>query len=186
MCFRVRFLKHWRGGRQLSTGRYVPINRAGRDSIPIPAEPDHWRTRAAQVIEAAVNSRAIEWYSRRDRSFPEGAASAMDKKLEEFNWVVGDSARSGYGTPPTQPDSTDKLGEFNWVVGDSTRPGLRNTSHSGRMTGVSIGCQMGADHEVLRSWMIVVSTETVVRYVRRNYSSGIVGRSLMAFLRDKA
>ena len=48
-----------------------------------------------------------------------------------------------------------KLGEFNWVVGDSTRPGLRNTSHSGRMTGVSIGCQMGADHEVLRSWMIV-------------------------------
>ena len=92
----------------------------------------------------------------------------------------------GYGTPPTQPDSTDKLGEFNWVVGDSTRPGLRNTSHSGRMTGVSVGCQMGADHEVLRSWMIVVSTDAVVRYVRRNYASGIVGRSLMAFLRDKA
>ena len=43
-----------------------------------------------------------------------------------------------------------KLEEFNWVVGDSTRPGLRNTSHSGRMTGVSVGCQMGADHEVLR------------------------------------
>ena len=54
------------------------------------------------------------------------------------------------------------------------------------MTGVSIGCQMGADHEVLRSWMIVVSTETVVRYVRRDYASGIVGRSLMAFLRDKS
>ena len=79
-----------------------------------------------------------------------------------------------------------KLEEFNWAVGDSARPGLRNTSHSGRVTGVSIGCQMGADHEVLRSWMIVVSTETVVRYVRRNYSPGIVGRSLMAFLRDKA
>ena len=71
---------------------------------------------------AVVNSRAIERYSRRDRSSPEGAAGAMDKKL----------------------------GEFNWVVGDSTRPGLRNTSHSGRMTGVSVGCQMGADHEVLR------------------------------------
>ena len=40
--------------------------------------------------------------------------------------------------------------------------------------------------EVLRSWMIVVSTDTVVWYVRRNYVSGIVGRSLMAFLRDKA
>ena len=39
-----------------------------------------------------------------------------------------------------------KLEEFNWVVGDSARSGLRNTSHSGRMTGVSIGCQMGADH----------------------------------------
>ena len=51
LCFRVRFLKHWRGGRQPSTGRSLPINRAGRDSIPIPAEPDHWRTRAAHVIE---------------------------------------------------------------------------------------------------------------------------------------
>ena len=158
LCFKIRFLKHWRGGRQLSTGRYLPIDRAGRDSIPIPAEPGHWRTRASLVIEAAVNSRAIEWYSRRGRSPPEGAAGAMDKKLEEFNWVVG----------------------------DSTRPGLRNTSHSGRMTGVSIGCQLGADREVLRSWMIVCSTETVIRYVRRNYESGPVGRDLMAFLRDKA
>ena len=46
----------------------------------------------------------------------EGAAAAMDKKLAEFSWVVG----------------------------DSTRPELRNTSHSGRMTGVSIDCQLGA------------------------------------------
>ena len=38
----------------------------------------------------------------------------------------------------------------------------------------------------MTSWMIVVSTDTVARYVRRNYASGIVGRSLMAFLRDKA
>ena len=75
---------------------------------------------------------------------------------------------------------------FNWVVGDPTRPGLRNTSHSGRMTGVSVGSQLGAYNEVLRSWMIVVSTDTVVRYVHRNYASGIVGRSRMAFLRDKA
>ena len=64
--------------------------------------------------------------------------------------------------------------------------GLRNTSHSGRLAGVLIGCQMGVGHEVLRSWMIDVSVETVVNYVRRNYSPGIVGRSLMAFLRDKA
>ena len=158
MCFEVRFLKHWRGGRQASTGRYLPIRRAGRDSIPIPAEPGHWRTQAAHVIQAAVNSRAIEWYSRRENSPPEGAAAAMDKKLEEFNWHVGDSAR----------------------------PVLRNTSHSGRLTGVSIGCQLGVCHEVLRSWMIGVSTETVVTYVRRNYPVGAVGRSLMEFLRDKA
>ena len=115
LCFEVRFLKHWRGARQVSTGRYLPIRRAGRDSIPIPAEPGHWRTQAAHVIQAAVNSRAIEWYSRRENSPPEGAAAAMDKKLEEFNWHVGDSAR----------------------------PVLRNTSHSGRLTGVSIGCQLG-------------------------------------------
>ena len=79
-----------------------------------------------------------------------------------------------------------KLEEFNWRVGDSARPALRNTSHSGRLTGVSIGCQLGVCHVVLRSWMIVVSTETVVTYVRRNYPSGAVGRSLMEFLRYKA
>ena len=61
-----------------------------------------------------------------------------------------------------------------------------NTSHSGRLTGVSIGCQLGASHEVLRTWMIVVSTTTVVTYVRRGYSVGAIGRSLMEFLRDKA
>ena len=58
--------------------------------------------------------------------------------------------------------------------------------HSGRLTGVSIGCQLGASHEVLRAWMIVVSTATVVTYVRRDYSVGAIGRSLMEFLRDKA
>ena len=42
-----------------------------------------------------------------------------------------------------------KLEEFNWHVGDSARPVLRNTSHSGRLTGVSIGCQLGVCHEVL-------------------------------------
>ena len=36
------------------------------------------------MIQAAVSSRAIEWYSRRENSPPEGAAAAMDKKLEEF------------------------------------------------------------------------------------------------------
>ena len=41
-------------------------------------------------------------------------------------------------------------------------------------------------HEVLRSGMIGVSTETVVTYVRRNYPVGAVGRSLMEFLRYKA
>ena len=79
-----------------------------------------------------------------------------------------------------------KLEEFDWVVGDSTRPELRNTSHSGRLNGVSIGCQLGASHEVLRAWMIVVSTSTVVTYVRRGYSVGAIGRSLMEFLRGKA
>ena len=34
--------------------------------------------------------------------------------------------------------------------------------------------------------MIVVSTETVVTYIRRNYPSGVVGRGLMEFLRHKA
>ena len=41
LCFEVRFLKHGRGDRQASTGRYLPIRRASRDSIPIPAEPGH-------------------------------------------------------------------------------------------------------------------------------------------------
>ena len=105
-----------------------------------------------------MDSRATEWYRRRADPTPEGATAAMDKKSAEFNWVVG----------------------------DSTRPGLRNTSHSGRLTGVSIGCQLGASHEVLRAWMIVVSTATVVTYVRRDYLVGAIGRSLMEFLRDKA
>ena len=158
LCMTIRFLKHWRAGVQTSTGRRLPIHRVGRDSIPIPRDASHWRTRASLVIRAAVDSRAIEWYSRRADSTPEGAASAMGKKLEEFDWVVGDSAR----------------------------PGLRNTSHSGRLTGVSIGCQLGISHEVLRAWMIVISTTTVVTYVRRDYSVGPVGRSLMEFLQDKA
>ena len=34
--------------------------------------------------------------------------------------------------------------------------------------------------------MIVISTTTVVTYVRRDYSVGPVGRSLMEFLQDKA
>ena len=110
------------------------------------------------MIWAAVDSRAIEWYSRWADSAPEGAASAMGKKLEEFDWIVGDSAR----------------------------PGLRNTSHSGRLTGVSIGCQLGVSHEVLRAWMIVISPTTVFTYVRRDYPAGPVGRSLMEFLQDKA
>ena len=79
-----------------------------------------------------------------------------------------------------------KLEGFDWIVGDSARPGLRNTSHSGRLTRVSIGCQLGVSHEVLRAWMIVVSPTTVVTYVLRDYSVGSVGRSLMEFLRDKA
>ena len=29
------------------------------------------------------------------------------------------------------------------ILGDSARPRLWNTSHSGRLAGVSIGCQMG-------------------------------------------
>ena len=82
-----------------------------------------------------------------------------------------------------------KLAEFDWVAGDSTRPELWNTSLSGRLTGVSIGCQLGASHDVLRAWMTVVSTATVVTDatdVRRGYSVGAIGRSLMEFLRDKA
>ena len=79
-----------------------------------------------------------------------------------------------------------KLAEFDWVVGDSTRPELRNTSPSGRLTGVSMGCQLGASHEVLRAWMTVVSAATVVTDVCRGYSVGAIGRSLMEFLRDKA
>ena len=79
-----------------------------------------------------------------------------------------------------------KIAEFDWVVGDSTRPELRNTSLSGRLTEVSIGCQLGASHEGLRAWMIVVSTATVVTDVSRGYSVGAIGRSLMEFLRDKA
>ena len=70
-------------------------------------------------------------------------------------------------------------------MGDSARLALRNTSHSGRLTGVSIGCQLGVCHEVMRSWMIVVSTETVITYVRRDYEAVAVGRSLMEFLRFK-
>ena len=79
-----------------------------------------------------------------------------------------------------------KLAEFDWVVGDSTQPELRNTSPSGRLAGVSIGCQLGASYEVLRAWMSVVSTATFVTDVRRGYSVGAIGRSLMEFMRDKA
>ena len=99
----------------------------------------------------------------------------------------------GYGTPPTQPYSTDKpsLGRggehFDSVLREVAVVNSRATEwYSRRDCSSPEGAAGAMDKKVLRSWMIVVSTETVVRYVRRNYASGIVRRSRMAFLRDKA
>ena len=117
----------------------------------------------------------------------------MDKKLEEFNWVVGDSARSGLrNTSHTarldrQALSRTGGGHFDSVLREVAGGNRRATEwYSRRDCSSPEGAAGAMDKKVLRSWMIVVSTETVVRYVRRNYASGIVGRSRMAFLRDKA
>ena len=61
-----------------------------------------------------------------------------------------------------------------------------NTSHSGRLTGVSIASSLGVPVPQIRNWMMVVADQTAERYVRRDYAAGPVGFELMRFLADKA
>jgi hypothetical protein len=155
LSLRVRFLKHWRGGRQRSTGRRLPIERTGRDGVPIPAQG--WRARASAIIMAAVANGAVDWFGRQNPlREPTEAATIWNAQLDRFGWRTGD----------------DHAGT--------------NTSHSGRLTGVSVASALGVPVQTTREWMMVVADQTAERYVRRDYVGGEVGYDLMRFLGEKA
>jgi hypothetical protein len=155
LAFRVRFLKYWRGGKQTSTGRRLPIERAGRDGVPISRAG--WRARAGAIIMAAKQNGAVDWYGRMNpQRCPLEAATVWNAQLQRFGWKMGDDASQ------------------------------TNSSHSGRLTGVSIASSLGVATQVIRGWMMVVADQTAERYVRRDYGAGEVGYDLMRFLAEKA
>jgi hypothetical protein len=140
LCMTIRFIKCWVTGRQKSTGKKLPIERVGRDSIPPGEGPDHPRSRAFAIIMEAKRRTSICWIPGPAEDRPYRAVKDMTEMMEGYGWnlvALGRKASSHSGRK----------------TGVSALDNLTN----------------GGSRSQIMEWMLVTDVSLVARCCEREY-----------------